>query len=150
MKLLCLFKFFQGLGNKGLLITSSSFSGLPHCHSQAPSLWKSAVIAQLALQRAGCGEEPAMPLHMATPFFLLVLNDKSSLRLSLLLLLLYFKKYLFIYLAVSGLSCGTRDLLLWRAGSVVMVHGLIFPVACGILVPQPGIEPATPALEGGF
>ena len=24
------------------------------------------------------------------------------------------------------------------------------PVACGILVPRPGIEPASPALEGGF
>ena len=31
-----------------------------------------------------------------------------------------------------------------------MVRGLSCPVACGILVPQPGIEPASPALEGGF
>ena len=34
-------------------------------------------------------------------------------------------------------------------GSVVAAQ-LSCPVACGILVPQPGIEPASPALEGGF
>ena len=44
------------------------------------------------------------------------------------------KKYYFIYLAMLGLSFGT-----WA-----------FPIACGILVPQPGIEPTSPALEGGF
>ena len=31
-----------------------------------------------------------------------------------------------------------------------MVHRLSCPVACGMLVPRPGIEPASPALEGGF
>ena len=111
-----------------------------------------------------------------------------------------FKKkfiYLFIYLAASGLSCGTRDLSLWRValhcgawasliavcrllfscvrapehvGSVVVAHGLSscgaqalecmgsvvaacrlsYPAACGILVPQPGIEPMFSALEGRF
>ena len=34
--------------------------------------------------------------------------------------------------------------------SVVTACGLSCPVACGILVPRPGIEPASPALEGGF
>ena len=29
---------------------------------------------------------------------------------------------LFIYLATSGLSCGTRDLLLWHAGLVALRH----------------------------
>ena len=49
---------------------------------------------------------------------------------------------------MSDLSCGLRDLLLWCAGfSLVVAHGLSCPVACGILVPQPGIEPASPALE---
>ena len=48
-------------------------------------------------------------------------------------------KYLFIIiLAASSLSCITK------------LHGLICPTACGILVPRPGIEPATPALEGRF
>ena len=31
-----------------------------------------------------------------------------------------------------------------------MVHRLSCPVAHGILVPQPGIEPGSPALEAGF
>ena len=31
-----------------------------------------------------------------------------------------------------------------------VMHGLSYLVACGILVPQPGIEPASPALQGGF
>ena len=35
-------------------------------------------------------------------------------------------------------------------GSVVMVHRLSCPVVCGILVPQPGIKPTTPALQGRF
>ena len=51
--------------------------------------------------------------------------------------------------AARGLSsCGT-----WtpeHAGSVVAVHRLSCPTACGILVPRPGIEHASPALEGGF
>ena len=28
--------------------------------------------------------------------------------------------------------------------------GLVAPTACGISIPQPGIEPVSPALEGGF
>ena len=32
---------------------------------------------------------------------------------------------------------------------LVEVHGLCFLVACGILAPRPGIEPSSPALEGG-
>ena len=45
-------------------------------------------------------------------------------------------------------SCGTRALE-W-AGSVVVACGLSCPVACGILVPRPGIKPTSPALEGGL
>ena len=51
------------------------------------------------------------------------------------------KEYLFIYLAVPSLSCGTQDLFLF------------FNAVCGIfscgmwdLVPQPRIEPRPPAL----
>ena len=40
-------------------------------------------------------------------------------------------------------SCGTRAPQLWCAG-------LVAPRHVGILVPQPGIEPVSPALEGGF
>ena len=45
-------------------------------------------------------------------------------------------------------SCGTwaPDLV----GSVVVAHRLSCHVACRILVPQPGIKPVSPVLEGGF
>ena len=50
--------------------------------------------------------------------------------LSVVIQTLFFLKYLFIYLlTVSGLRC---------------------PPAYGILLPQPGIEPASPVLQGGF
>ena len=38
----------------------------------------------------------------------------------------------------------------WCTGSVVVAGGLSCSEACGILVPQPGMEPASPALQGGF
>ena len=44
-------------------------------------------------------------------------------------------------------SCGDADS---RTGSLVVVHKLSCPVACGIFVPLPGIEPMSLALEGGF
>ena len=51
--------------------------------------------------------------------------------------------------AACGLSsCGVRAP--GHVGSVVAARGLSFPVADGILVPQPGIKPTSPALEGGF
>ena len=49
-----------------------------------------------------------------------------------------------------GLSCGTHGLLLWLAGLVVVACQLSYPAACGMLVPRPGIELASPALEGRF
>ena len=80
-----------------------------------------------------------------------------------------FQVYLFAYLAVSGLCCSTRDLpcivwdLLWwctdaglcNCGSwahnwVVEAVGLRCSVACGILIPLPGVEPMFPALQGEF
>ena len=36
------------------------------------------------------------------------------------------------------------------ASSEVEVHGLSCSVVCGILVPQPQVEPTSPSLEGGF
>ena len=54
-----------------------------------------------------------------------------------------FKKNLLIYLAASGLCCIMWDLLLRHVGLVALWH-------MGILVPQPGIKPAMPALQGGF
>ena len=79
---------------------------------------------------------------------------------------------LLIYLAVLGLSCIMGNLLLqcpdspvvvhrlssWGAwaqqlgctGSAVGVHGLSCFMACGVLVPWPGIEPTSLMLQGGF
>ena len=52
--------------------------------------------------------------------------------------------------------CGLCSL--WHAGSLqltctsslVVARRISCPTACGILVPQPGIEPTSPALEGRF
>ena len=63
-----------------------------------------------------------------------------------------FWKYLFIiYLAVSGLCCGTWelqcimwDLSLWPTDSLVATSGLSCSVACGILVPWPRMKPPCP------
>ena len=68
----------------------------------------------------------------------------STAHLSIKLL----KNYLFIwlnqiFLASWGLSLQCMD-------SLVVAHGLSCSVACGILVPGPGVEPASPALQDGF
>ena len=49
----------------------------------------------------------------------------------------------FFWGVVLGLYCST-----WA--SLVAAHRLSCPAACRILVPCPGIEPASPALEGRF
>ena len=51
---------------------------------------------------------------------------------------------------VGSVVCSMQALSLRRESSVVVARGLSCPKACGILVPRPGIEPASPALEGGF
>ena len=59
----------------------------------------------------------------------------------------FLKKYLFIYLATSGLCYVIQDLLLQLMDTLVLIH-VISSVAwrfrcseaCGILVPWPGIE----------
>ena len=53
--------------------------------------------------------------------------------------ILFVKKYSF---GCVGLSCGTRDISLWHARWVA--HGM------WDLVPWPGIEPKSPASEGGL
>ena len=64
--------------------------------------------------------------------------------------------FFYLYLAASGVSCGMWDLLcimwgllLWCTDSLVVL-GLSGPAGCGVLVPGSGIEPQSPALEGGF
>ena len=53
--------------------------------------------------------------------------------------------------------CGLRAALWLRhagsrvhAGSAAAKRGLSCPMACGILVPQPGIKPTFSAVEGGY
>ena len=65
-------------------------------------------------------------------------------------------KNIYLFLAASGLSCwhtGSSCGLLSCCdvqGSVVAACGLSCHTACGILVPQPGIQPTSSALTGGF
>lgn len=49
---------------------------------------------------------------------------------------------LFFSSSVVGLCCSVQASL--------VASGLSYPKACGILVPQPGIEPTSPAFEGRF
>ena len=56
-----------------------------------------------------------------------------------------------VFIASCGIfHCGARTQLLWCEGSVVVACGPSCSIACGILVPQPGIKPESPALQGGF
>ena len=64
---------------------------------------------------------------------------------------------MFIYLATPHLSCATWDLSFWCTdsldvmhGSVLAMHGLVALEAYEIPVPQPGLEPPSPALQGRF
>ena len=57
--------------------------------------------------------------------------------------------YLFIY-GCFGSYLQRADSFVVVMGSVVAVWGLSCPVACGIFVPQPGVEPTCPALQRGF
>ena len=67
--------------------------------------------------------------------------------------------FLFVCLAMLGLSYSMRDLRCRAQASLVVTSVLLSssgswaccPAAsCGTLVPQPGIESASPAFEGGF
>ena len=69
-------------------------------------------------------------------------SEPQDLPLTVQRLLGKFLSFLFFsFLAVMGLCSGAPV-----GGGVV----LSCPAACGILVPQPGIEPGSRALEGGF
>ena len=61
---------------------------------------------------------------------------------------------LFLYLAALGLSCifdaPCRSFPDGIQNSSAVVLRLSFSAACGILVPQPRIEPASPVLQGRF
>ena len=60
--------------------------------------------------------------------------------------------FIFLILAVPGLCCSARafsSCSKWGY-SLGVARGLNCSSACGILVPQPGTKPASPALEGRF
>ena len=59
-------------------------------------------------------------------------------------------KYVLAYLVVWVPGCIMQDLLCWHVGSIVAAHRLSCSVARGILVPHPGIEPMSHALQGRF
>ena len=61
-----------------------------------------------------------------------------------------FLKFVFLYLAASGLNGCMRDLSLQGVGSQAVVRGFSCSVVCGILVLRPGIKAACHALQGGF
>ena len=56
----------------------------------------------------------------------------------------------FFFLGCIGFSYSKESLLQLVNFSLLVTPGLSCPSACGILVPQPGIEPASSALQGGF
>ena len=86
----------------------------------------------------------------------------DSLYLITVLSLCSFQLNLFIWLCrISDASCriffapcrsflAARGVSLVARAPVVAVHQLSYPAACGILVPQPGIEPVSSALQGRF
>ena len=59
-------------------------------------------------------------------------------------------KLFFFFFALLGLIAALGFLLLQSMGTVVPALRLSCPEARGILVPQPGIEPISPALESRF
>ena len=52
--------------------------------------------------------------------------------------------------SVGSVVCRHSASLVETRELSIVVRGLSCPLACGILVPQPGIKCASPALEGGF
>ena len=58
--------------------------------------------------------------------------------------------FFFFYLAVLGLRHVMPDPSFGRADPLIVIHKLSCPAACWILVPWPGIEPVSLALQGRF
>lgn len=113
-------------------IQGSNLTGCQLSASDRPSI--------VSVPAAYC---PKALLHSPTP----LLRNQQNLS--------FLNTYFITFLAESGLSCGSRDprhgmQLLWLyTGSEVVALGLTCPAACGILVPQPKMEPTSPVLQGG-
>ena len=52
--------------------------------------------------------------------------------------------------AAHCMLSASRDLSLRLMDALVVVCGLNCSEACGVLISQPGMDPASPALQGGF
>lgn len=52
--------------------------------------------------------------------------------------------------SVFGEEVGSAQSSLGAQASLVAAHSLSFPMACGMLVPSPGIKPTSPALGNRF
>ena len=57
--------------------------------------------------------------------------------------------YLFIWLC-QALVAACKVFIEFGVGSADLAHRLSCSIACGILIPRPGVEPVSPALAGGF
>jgi len=64
------------------------------------------------------------------------------------LLILFFS--VFIYLAAGGIFIEVSGLSICAFAGSEVASGLSCPTACGTLVPRPGIELTSPALQGRF
>ena len=107
---------------------------------------------------------PSAPPSTVTCDFASVFSWPSFLSVCLCYHAAFFLKYLFIYLTALSLCCNTWIFIvscggfhhgpwtpwLWCTGSVVVACGLSCSKACCILVPWPGVEPMSPALQSGF
>ena len=88
--------------------------------------------------------------------------NMSNLKFGIAIFFFFFLIFIYFWLCwvlvaargISVLACGLLSSCGVQApecvGSVAAARGLSCPVACGILVPRPGIEPMSSALESRF
>ena len=67
-----------------------------------------------------------------------------------LLLLFFFLIFIYLFCSIWSQLRHTGSFIPCAGFSLVAACGLSCPAACEILVPQPGMEPMSPALKGGF
>ena len=97
-----------------------------------------------------------IPMFSSKSFIVLVLTFRSMTYFELIFLILFIFWLHRVLAAAHGIfPCGTwaPRCGAWapeRVGSLVVARRLSCPTACGILVPWPGIEPASTALQDGF
>ena len=90
------------------------------------------------------------------PFFIELPCICVKNKLDIVVLFLSFLLKIFIYFTLSVLVVACRIFIMscriFSCGAQILVvaHRVSCSEACGILVPRPGIEPVSPALEGRF